>query len=497
MREGSPSLGRATVVSAFVDVALALAALLSTPVLVRCLGAERYGVIGLVTVLASQLATLQLGVGPALLRTLGEARGRGDAGSVRAALRAGALLALASAAAAFALAWWLAPRAWSDGFAASAGVREEALVAVPATAALLALQPILAVVFAALTGLERFSFLNGARLAHGLLRVALGVTVALRGGGLAGVLGAQAAADALVMVVALAASRRRAVAAPSPGPPVRRALADLLGLGVPLSLAGIVAGLLVDGDKLALGALRSVAEVAYYAIPAGVVARLSSFAGMASVFLVPRLAACAAAGNTVEAARLAARATRLALCVTAAAAGPLLALAPELLSLWLGPAFAEDSTLGARILLVGLLANVSVYGPHAAIRARAPALTLVALYALELPVFVLALWLLVRPWGVAGAAAAWTLRVALDAAAQHVLARRTLGQPIVPLALPALATLALGALAFACHLAGPSALALRAAGGLLPAVAALLLLPAEDRDSLRRALWLPATRGAA
>jgi len=492
----APSLGRATVTSALVDVTLALVALVSTPVLVRCLGAERYGVIGLVAVLASQLATLQLGVGPALLRTLGEARGRGDAGSVGSALRAAAAIAVASAAAVAALAWWVAPLAWRDAFAASAGVRPEALAAVPATAALLGLQPLLAVVFASLTGLERFSVLNGARLAHGVLRTAVGVAVALRGAGLVGVLAAQASADALVIAVAAGLASRR-VSAPS-GPPLSRAASGLLALGVPLSLAGIVAGLLTDGDKLALGTLRSVAEVAYYTIPAGIVARLGSFAGMASVFLVPRLAACAAVGDTGEAARLAARATRLALCVTIAAGAPLLALAPELLALWLGPAFAERSTPAARILLVGLLANVSVYGPHAAIRARAPALTLAVLYGLELPFFAAALWLLVRPFGVAGAAAAWALRAALDAAAQHLLARRTLGVRIVPLALPGLATAALAALALACHWAGPSAPALRALGGLGFTAAALVLLPADDRDSLRRALWLPpATRGAA
>ena len=88
-----------------------------------------------------------------------------------------------------------------------------------------------------------------------------------------------------------------------------------------------------------------VAEVAYYTVPLGVVGRLGSFAGTACIFLVPRLAAAASAGRAEESAHLAARATRLGLCLTAAAAAPLLAIAPELLALWLGPAFSERALI--------------------------------------------------------------------------------------------------------------------------------------------------------
>jgi hypothetical protein len=170
---------------------------------------------------------------------------------------------------------------------------------------------------------------------------------------------------------------------------------------------------------------------------------------------------------------------------------------PELLALWLGPAFAARATPAARVMLVGLAIQVSVYGAHAAIRARAHASTLAAVYALELPVFAAALFLLVRPWGVTGAALAWTVRLAVDAALQHLIARRSLGVPVVPLALPALAAAVLAALALACHALGDAVPVARLAAGLAASAVALLLLPGEDRDALRRALWLAPDRGAA
>jgi O-antigen/teichoic acid export membrane protein len=494
--KGTPSLGRATVVSAIVDGVLAVVALGVTPLLIRLLGTEPYGVVGLITVLGTQLSTLQLGVGPALLRALGEARGRGDTAAVRATLRAGALLGSLSALAVGGLALVAAPRAWSDAFATSTAVQQQAQAAVPATALLLALQPVLAVVFSSLSGLERFAWLNGVRLAHGLGRAAASASAAWYGGGLLGVLLAQAAVDAaLVMAAPLLA--RQPVPLEDSRAALRTAATRLLRLGLPLSAAGIAASLLLDGDKIALGTLRSVTEVAYYTVPAGVVARLGSFAGMACIFLVPRLASAAAAGQTGEAARLAGRATRLGLCLTAAAAAPLAAVTPELLRLWLGPSFAEQATPAARVLLVGLAIQVSVYGAHAAIRARAPAATLAVVYALELPVFAAALFLLVRPWGVTGAALAWTVRLGVDAVLQHLVARRSLGVPVVPLALPALSATALAALALACHALGDALPVARLAAGLVAAAVALLLLPGEDRHALLRALWLAPDRGAA
>ena len=394
------------------------------------------------------------------------------------------------------LAWLLAPRAWSDAFATSAGTLTDALRAVPATAALLALQPIVAVVFASLTGLERFAFLNGARLLHGVLRVALGVAVALRGGGLVGVLAAQAVADAVMVTVVLVAARRAPVTR-EPGPPLRSAVkapARARRSLEPGRHRGRPAGRRRQAGA-GHAALRGRGRLLHRARGRRGTSGLVRRHGLGLPGAAPgrlrrgrRRCRSGAPGRSRHASR-AVRDRRGGRASVGRGARAALAVAGSRVRVAVDP--------GARVLLVGLLANVSVYGPHAAIRARAPALTLAVLYGLELPVFALALWLLVRPWGVAGAAAAWALRASLDAAAQHVIARRTLGRPIVPLALPALATLALGAFALACHLAGPAALLPRAAGGLAFSVAALLLLPAEDRHSLRRALWLAETRGAA
>ena len=89
--------------------------------------------------------------------------------------------------------------------------------------------------------------------------------------------------------------------------------------------------------------------------------------------------------------------------------------------------FAERSTLATRILLVGIALNAAALPAHAVVVARGRLSRLNALYAIELVLHLAVVYVLVVAFGLAGAAAAWTLRVALDLVAQRSLAARTLG----------------------------------------------------------------------
>src|SRR2546428_1400505 len=109
----------------------------------------------------------------------------------------------------------------------------------------------------------------------------------------------------------------------------------------------------------------------YYPVPFNAVIRLTMFGGALSNVLFPRLASVAAAGDRAGACALVQRGTRLSVATMAFVLAPLIAVAPELLGLWLGPSFAERSTRAVRILLVALLANTASYAYNAAIRARA------------------------------------------------------------------------------------------------------------------------------
>jgi len=87
---------------------------------------------------------------------------------------------------------------------------------------------------------------------------------------------------------------------------------------------------------------------------------------------------------------------------------------PELLRVWLGSQYAEQSSTALRILSVGVFANalacplfISLYAKN---RPDLPA----KFHLIELAIHIPLTIVLIRSFGIAGAAAAWTTRVTLD-----------------------------------------------------------------------------------
>jgi O-antigen/teichoic acid export membrane protein len=125
-------------------------------------------------------------------------------------------------------------------------------------------------------------------------------------------------------------------------------------------------------------------------------------------------------------------------------------LANDGLRLWLGAEFAVHSTRVLQWLAVGVFINCLSAAPFAVVQGVGrPDLT-AKLHLLELPVYLAALFYLIKIRGIEGAAIAWTGRVAIDAVvlfilAQHLLPVRSATKIQTPLV--AAATLATFALA--------------------------------------------------
>ena len=106
----------------------------------------------------------------------------------------------------------------------------------------------------------------------------------------------------------------------------------------------------------------------------------------------------------------------------------LVIVAPELLTWWLGPAFAEASLLATRLIAVGTLANALAQTPFALLQATGRARVTARLAALELPIYLAGLWACASAWGVNGVALAWMLRMVGDAVLLFAVAADTFRQ---------------------------------------------------------------------
>jgi O-antigen/teichoic acid export membrane protein len=90
--------------------------------------------------------------------------------------------------------------------------------------------------------------------------------------------------------------------------------------------------------------------------------------------------------------------------------------APDILGLWIGPDYARQGALALRVLAAGVAVNALAHVPYALLQGRGRPDLPAKFQLVELPLHLGLTWLLVRAYGVPGAAIAWSARMALDAA---------------------------------------------------------------------------------
>jgi O-antigen/teichoic acid export membrane protein len=168
--------------------------------------------------------------------------------------------------------------------------------------------------------------------------------------------------------------------------------------------------------------------VAYYAAPYEAVTRLLFVPTSLTSALFPALSDA----ETGEAARLRReRLFRRSLRFLLVVVGPpivfLIGCAGPLTTAWLGPEYAARSAPALAILAAGVLMNALAQLPSAYLLGRGRPDLPAKFHVLELPLYAGSAWLLVRAFGVGGAALAWTGRVTLDAALLAVAVWRAEG----------------------------------------------------------------------
>jgi len=281
------------------------------------------------------------------------------------------------------------------------------------------------------------------------------------------------------------------------GAPTRGAAREMLGFGAWLSVSNIVGPLLVYLDRFVIGAMLAVSAVAYYTAPYEVITRLWLVPAALTGVLFPAFAAS-------DRALLLAR-YRMGIKAILAAIFPLAVggalFAAQWLEAWLGSEYADQGAWAAKLLCIGVLLNCLAYLPFTLLQARGRADLVAKTHLAELPVYLLLLAVTVPAYGIAGAALAWALRCACDAAVLFWLAHRKVlpGEAVLTGPQSAVIVLALGAVAGSLWPGTPETRWVYAAA--MAVVFApliwLVLFDRDDREMARSPLaWLRGVPGA-
>jgi O-antigen/teichoic acid export membrane protein len=202
-----------------------------------------------------------------------------------------------------------------------------------------------------------------------------------------------------------------------------RAVVPLLRFGGWMTVTNVVGPLMVTLDRFLIGALVSVTAVAYYATPYEMITKIWLLPGALLGVMFPAFSASFVRDRD-RTAVLYHRCVKYLFLILFPVTLMIIVLAQDGLRLWLGIEFAQNSFRVLQWLAVGVLVNSLAQVPFALLQGIGrPDLT-AKLHLIELPVYLLALRLLIGAYGIEGAAIAWTGRVAVDAFVLFAIAKQ-------------------------------------------------------------------------
>jgi len=264
-------------------------------------------------------------------------------------------------------------------------------------------------------------------------------------------------------------------------------VAPLFRFGSWMTVSNVIGPILVSFDRFLIGAIISVAAVAFYAVPNEVVTRLSLIPSALVGVLFPAFST-AVVSDRARLAFLFESGMKYIFLALFPVTLLLVAVAQEALRFWLGIEFAHQSTSVVQILAIAIFINGLGQIPFAHVQgAGRPDIT-AKLHLLELPIYIAGLVLLSRNMGIRGVALAWLLRVTMDTSLLAVFSWRLLPENrFVATKLPLLAVGGVGMFVIAMLLDGLSAKLLFSIGGGLVVTAGMWRWMLTSREKL--ALW--------
>jgi O-antigen/teichoic acid export membrane protein len=398
----------------FLGLAVPLAlAFLIVPVAALNFGPARFGLLGLAWALTEYLTLFDLGLGRALVKfvadaihhrspKLSEIVSLSMAAQLAAGLVGGALFVLA------------APLLVRGVFNVSPVLASEALGVFQVVGLSVPVVLLMAGQRAVLEGAQRFDLGASLKMVGSVAALAIPAIGAVLGVPLPMIM-VYVLLSRLIVCLLYAIAIRRAL------PELRwvysrdwALLRQLVSFGGWVLVSNTVNPLLVYFDRFALSVIAGLTATGFYTAPYEGVVRLLLIPVALVGSLLPALTANEAARDQTRLIQLASSSERILAPVMALPLAAVLVFAPEMLRVWLGPEYAVQSATALRWLAAGVFANalanplfVMLYAKN---RPDLPA----RFHLLELVIHIPITIYLIRVSGIAGAAAAWTLRATLD-----------------------------------------------------------------------------------
>ena len=386
-----------------------LVSLVTIPLYIAQIGAERYGALAICWLLLGYFGQADFGLGRAITQRIGAMQGA--SGAQQATAVASAITAILGAGLLGAtLVYFGAQYFFGSVFQIDDDLRGQLLRASWALALCTPVVAVSGILSGSLMGLERFKLPSIGNLAGTIgmqilpllaayfwtLDLAVLVGCALFG---------RAASLVILGLGVWATFFRNAMFKPAISE-----IRSLLGYGSWIMVSALIGPLMIVTDRFIIGSIMGAAAVAAYTIPFQIASRAQILPIAVVNALFPRFAA-----EKGEVARERCRtfAVFIAQLFTPLVVG-LICLSEPLLTLWLGDGLDTRSIAVAQVLLAGFWCNALANVPYAYIQARGNSRFTALLHMAELPIYLVLLFALGATFGLAGIATAFALRCLID-----------------------------------------------------------------------------------
>lgn len=199
----------------------------------------------------------------------------------------------------------------------------------------------------------------------------------------------------------------------------------ILRLGGWMTVSNVTVPLIVYADRFLIGALVSAAAIAFYTTPYEVVSKLLIIPGAITGVLFPTFSASFLT-NPDFAKKVSLRAAKYVFLILYPISLMIIIFAYEGLFLWLGKNFAENSSLILQLLTAGVLINSIAYIPFTFLEGIGRPDITAKIQLIELPIYLMAMWLMVKVAGINGAALVWFFRMLIDSILLFFFAQKKL-----------------------------------------------------------------------
>lgn len=402
-----------------------LVAIFAIPLLIGMLGTERFGVLTIAWIVMGYFGLFDLGLGRATTKFVAEYNARGETESlpelvwssvivnVGLGLLGGGILAL--------LTPWIA----QGILKVPADLTTETTVSFYLLAASVPAVVVTAALRGVLEAFQRFDLVNAVKVPASMINYIGPLLVLPFVDSLSAVVAFLVVSRLVVLLAHLVLCLRvmPSLSGNFGFAPAR--IKPLLGFGGWITVSNLVSPSIVTLDRFVVGAVISLSAVAFYATPYEVVTKLWIFSSSLLMVLFPAFTTLATQDERAVRG-LYTRAVKYLLAIVAPVVGVLLALAPDLLTLWVGADFARNSAPVAQWLAVGVLVNILAQVPYTLLQSTGRADLPAKIQLVQLPLYALAVWYVAGAVGIAGVAAVWAVRAALEAAVFFVLVDKML-----------------------------------------------------------------------